>query len=82
MLPPEMTRNGHMCMSQFVNLLSCCRIPSSKVDTQRRSSIDQSCHIIIAHNGHVSIVYIRRSYFVLKWLKVLCEGSIIHIMVE
>ena len=55
MLHPEETKNGPVCMSQYVNLLSCCRIPGEKVDTQRRSPVDQSCHIIVAHNGHVSL---------------------------
>ncbi|XP_065917320.1 carnitine O-acetyltransferase-like isoform X2 [Dysidea avara] len=36
MLPPEMTKDGPVCMSQH-----------------RRSPIDQSCHIIVAHNGHL-----------------------------
>jgi len=56
MLPPESTRDGPVCMSQHVNLLSCCRIPSSGIDIQRRSPIDQSCHIIVAHNGHVRVL--------------------------
>ena len=54
MLPPEVSRDGPLCMSQHLNLLSCCRIPCGGVDIQRRSPIDQSCHIIVAHNGHVS----------------------------
>ena len=58
MLPPEKTRDGPLCMSQHINLLSCCRIPSSGVDTQKRSPIDQSCHIIVAHNGHVRVITI------------------------
>jgi len=56
----EMTRAGPLCMSQYLDILSCYRIPGEEVDTQRRSPVDQSCHIIVAHNGHVSIctVYI------------------------
>ena len=56
LIPPEVTRNGPLCMSQHVNLLSCCRVPCNKVDIQIRSSIDKSRHIIVAHNGHVSYV--------------------------
>ena len=41
-------------MSQYLDILSCYRIPGEDVDTQRRSPIEQSCHIIVAHNDHVS----------------------------
>ena len=54
LIPPEVARNGPLCMSQHVNLLSCCRVPCSGVDIQIRSPVDKSRHIIVAHNGHVS----------------------------
>jgi len=50
----EKSRDGApMCMLQYMDMLSSCRIPGEEVDTQRRSPIEQSCHIIVAHNGHV-----------------------------
>ena len=62
LIPPEVTRNGPLCMSQHVNLLSCCRVPCSEVDIRIRSPIEKSRHIIVAHNSHVSfakyIVYL------------------------
>ena len=52
----EKSKDGSpLCMIQYKDMLSCCRIPGEKVDTQRRSPIDQSRHITIAHNGHVSL---------------------------
>ncbi|XP_065916864.1 carnitine O-acetyltransferase-like isoform X2 [Dysidea avara] len=49
----ERGRDGSpLCMLQYMDMLSCCRVPGENVDTQRRSPIDQSCHIIVAHNGH------------------------------
>ncbi|XP_065885479.1 carnitine O-acetyltransferase-like isoform X2 [Dysidea avara] len=49
----EKSKDGSpLCMIQYKDMLSCCRIPGEKVDTQRRSPIDQSRHITIAHNGH------------------------------
>ena len=54
LIPPEVGRNGPLCMSQHVNLLSCCRVPCVEVDVQIRSPVDKSRHIIVAHNGHVS----------------------------
>ena len=53
----EMTKVGPLCMSQYLDILSCCRIPGEEVDTQRRSPIEHSCHIIVAHNGHVSRLF-------------------------
>jgi len=50
----EMTRAGPLCMSQYLDILSCYRIPGEEVDTHRRSPVDQSRHIIVAHNDHVS----------------------------
>ena len=59
----EKSRDGRpLCMSQFVDMVSCCRIPGQNVDTQRRSPVDQSRHIIVAHNGHVSKITV---YFLL-----------------
>jgi len=63
MIDIERGRDGSpLCMLQYMDMLSCCRIPGEKVDTQRRSPIDQSCHIIIAHNGHVRLLYIVQYY--------------------
>ena len=57
MIDVERGRDGRpLCMLQYMDMLSCCRIPGEEVDTQRRSPIDQSHHIIVAHNGHVSMV--------------------------
>ena len=56
-LDVEKIRDGRpLCMAQYKDILSCCRIPGKNVDTQRRSPIDQSRHMIVAHNGHVSTV--------------------------
>ncbi|XP_065916399.1 carnitine O-acetyltransferase-like isoform X2 [Dysidea avara] len=62
----EMTKVGPLCMSQYLDILSCCRIPGEEVDTQRRSPIEHSCHIIVAHNGH---------FFLLEILGKLSNGS-------
>ena len=53
-LQPERTKAGPLCMSQYLNLYSCCRIPGKEVDTQRISPIEESRHIIVTHNDHVS----------------------------
>lgn len=53
-LQPEKTKAGPLCMSQYSNLYSCCRIPGKEVDTQRISPIEESQHIVVTHNDHVS----------------------------
>lgn len=51
-VPPDVYRNKPMCMFQYP-LYSCCRIPGATADTLRRTSIQDSRHIVVIHNEHV-----------------------------
>lgn len=58
-LQVERTKAGPLCMSQYLDMFSCCRIPGKEVaDTLRRTPIEESRHIIVAHNDHVSCSYV------------------------
>jgi len=51
-IPPDTYRKRPMCMSQYT-MYSTCRIPHPGVDTQRKTPIEDSRHIIVVRNGHV-----------------------------
>jgi len=50
-IPPDTYRKRPMCMSQYT-MYSTCRIPHPGVDTQRKTPIEDSRHIIVVRNGH------------------------------
>ena len=41
-------------MAQYMNLMSYCRIPGKEADSTQSTSIENSHHIIVIHNDHVS----------------------------
>ena len=54
-LKVEKTKAGHyLCMGQYLNITSHCRIPGKVTDSQRSTPIEKSHHIIVMHNDHVS----------------------------
>lgn len=52
----EETKGGHFCMSQYSKLMSHCRIPGKEVDSHQITPIENSRHIIVMHNDHVSVI--------------------------
>lgn len=52
----EETKSGHLCMSQYLNIMSSCRIPGKEIDSNQATSIENSHHIIVIHNDHVRVI--------------------------
>ena len=51
-------------MSQYLKLLSHCRIPGKETDSVQSTSIENSHHIIVIHNDHVSNHVLFHNYMI------------------
>ena len=72
-LPVDKLGPHPMCMVQYKNILSTCRIPHTQRDTRVRAASGEDQHIIVMHNNNFHVMNVYRNGQPIGESELLCQ---------